>query len=536
MDRKAIIAIVLSAIFLFAYPYIIKRIYPPQLQPVETTAVDKGRVEKAPSGVVTVPDSGVAAEREKISAREELTVVETPLYRAVLTNIGGAIKKWELKKYRVSMEEGSPHVNLVGTLNGESTFRTRLITGSSSETVVFKPAPNKRVVVSKGETPEVVFRGVTSNGLSIEKRYIFNGEDYDVGTELRIKNLGKKPVDGFVETDLAAWYKAKKKKSKKSYFHTGPLVRSDKTLLRIKKKEPRKSGSGNILWVGIENKYFLTALVPATDIPTNWSGELVSQSLSRARSQFAIKLSPGDTAVYKYKSFMGPKKYDLLLKEKKGLVESIEFGFFAPMAKPMLVVLNFFQRYVVNYGLAVILLTVLIKIIFYPLTKHSLTSMQGMKKIQPQLVAIKERYKNDKEKLNKEIMGLYKKHKINPVSGCLPMILQIPVFIALYEVLYVAIELRHAPLFLWITDLSAKDPYYVTPILMGASMFVQQKMSPTSPDPTQAKMMLFLPIIFTVMFLNFPSGLVIYWLVNNLLSIAQQYHINLGQKKAAVKV
>ncbi|MFQ5353597.1 MAG: membrane protein insertase YidC, partial [Thermodesulfobacteriota bacterium] len=161
-----------------------------------------------------------------------------------------------------------------------------------------------------------------------------------------------------------------------------------------------------------------------------------------------------------------------------------------------------------------------------PLTHHGLKSMHGMKKVQPQLAAIKKKYKDDKAQLNKEIMGLYKKYKINPVGGCLPMILQIPVFIALYEVLYVCIELRHAPFILWIHDLSAMDPYYITPLIMGGSMFLQQKMTPVSMDPTQAKMMLFMPVIFTVMFLKFPSGLVIYWLVNNILSIAQQYYIN----------
>jgi YidC/Oxa1 family membrane protein insertase len=229
---------------------------------------------------------------------------------------------------------------------------------------------------------------------------------------------------------------------------------------------------------------------------------------------------------------MGPKEYDLLISLKTGLEESIEFGWFSFLAKPLLVVLNFFQRYLNNYGIAIVLITVIIKVIFYPLSTYSMKSMKEMQKIQPQMAALKGKYKNDKEKQNREMMDLYKRHKINPLSGCLPMVLQIPVFIALYEVLYVAIELRHTPLFLWITDLSAKDPYYVTPVIMGVTMFIQQKMTPTTIDPTQAKMMLLMPVIFTFMFLSFPSGLVIYWLINNVLSIAQQYYIQRSAVKA----
>jgi YidC/Oxa1 family membrane protein insertase len=246
----------------------------------------------------------------------------------------------------------------------------------------------------------------------------------------------------------------------------------------------------------------------------------------RSEVQAELDIGPGETAEYAYTMFAGPKVFSKLRGYGVGLEAAIEFGVFKFMAKPFLAVLNQFQGYLKNYGLAIILFTFIIKVIFYPLTKHSLTSMKEMQKVAPQLKAIKERFKGDKERLNKETMGLYKKYKINPLSGCLPMVMQIPVFIALYEVLYVAIELRHAPLFFWITDLSAKDPYYITPLLMGGSMFLQQKMSPSSPDPTQAKMMMLMPVVFTFMFLSFPSGLVLYWLVNNILSVAQQYKIN----------
>jgi YidC/Oxa1 family membrane protein insertase len=207
------------------------------------------------------------------------------------------------------------------------------------------------------------------------------------------------------------------------------------------------------------------------------------------------------------------------------LSDAVDFGFFGFLARPLLHVLKFFYGFLHNYGLAIILLTVIIKLIFWPLTQKSYTSMKGMQKLQPQMQKLREKYKNDKQRLNVELMNLYKEHRVNPLGGCLPMLVQIPVFFALYKTLLISIELRHAPFFLWIADLSAKDPYYVTPLLMGASMFVQQKLTPSTMDPMQAKLFLAMPIVFTVLFLNFPAGLVLYWLVNNLLTIGQQYLI-----------
>jgi YidC/Oxa1 family membrane protein insertase len=224
------------------------------------------------------------------------------------------------------------------------------------------------------------------------------------------------------------------------------------------------------------------------------------------------------------------------------LAKSVDFGWFDVLAKPMLWLLNFFHQYSGNYGVAIILLTVLIKLVFWPITQKGMKSMKNMQKLQPKIAKLKERCKDDPAKMNQEMMALYKTYKVNPVGGCLPMLIQIPFFFALYQVLLAAIELRHAPFMLWINDLSAPDrlwigfdiPYLhgipVLTLLMGASMFFQQKMSPTTADPAQARIMQFLPIVFTVMFINFASGLVLYWLINNLLSILQQYLINRQNK------
>ena len=242
---------------------------------------------------------------------------------------------------------------------------------------------------------------------------------------------------------------------------------------------------------------------------------------------------------FQYALYFGPRDIGILKPLNLQLDKAVNFGFFDIVSKPLLWVLNFFYGYFHNYGWAIILLTILVKIVFWPVTHKSNKSMKDMQKLQPKMAKMREKYKDNKEQLNQEMMALYKTYKVNPMGGCLPMVIQIPVFFALYSLLGYAIELRHAPFFLWINDLAAPDrlpigvpiPYVgegipVLTLLMGASMFIQQKMTPTTGDPTQAKIMLFLPVVFTFMFINFAAGLVLYWLVNNVLSIGQQYYIN----------
>ncbi|MFH1075806.1 MAG: membrane protein insertase YidC, partial [Pseudomonadota bacterium] len=301
--------------------------------------------------------------------------------------------------------------------------------------------------------------------------------------------------------------------------------------------------NGRIDWVGLGDRYFMTALIPnQTD-----SGAAVRVSEREGHIFTAVYQDPADSIpslsehAYSYKVYLGPKSLDILSGIDNKLARSIDFGWFDLIAKPLLHILNFFKGLIGNYGIAIIILTILIKIVFWPLSTKSYKSMSDMKKLQPKMEELRKKYKDDRQKINLEVMNLYRTYKVNPLAGCLPMLLQIPVFLAFYKVLYQAIELRHAPFFGWITDLSAPDrlfkfgfsipfmePPYGIPVLtiiMGASMFIQQKMSPPPGDPTQAKIMMFMPIMFTVIFVNFASGLVLYWMVNNILSIGQQYYI-----------
>ncbi len=293
---------------------------------------------------------------------------------------------------------------------------------------------------------------------------------------------------------------------------------------KIDKIEGKAQHFGRTRWTALQDKYFISALLPRGEIETR----VVTQKLGEERVTVALELPEKTMELTLY---AGPKEHERLKALNAHLDEAIDFGWFIYgswslvrlVAKPLFSILNFFYQYSHNYGFSIILLTILIKVLFIPLTHKSYTSMKAMQGIQPQMQALQKKYKNDKERLNKEMLSLYKTNKVNPLGGCLPIFLQIPVFIALFNILYTTIELRQAPFILWITDLSDKDPFYVLPIIMGATMFIQQKIQPTPMDPRQAKIMLFLPLIFTFLFLNFSSGLVLYWMTNNILTIAQQY-------------
>ncbi len=547
MEKRVIIAVLLSLAVIVGYPYILKQVYPeayPEVTeesatestpPATTSILSKiGIGEAAPGKKTSTPRIFPVAATTKSNITEELTTVETPLFKAVFTTHGGAIKKWELKKYKTTKETDSPQVDLVNNFDSQTTNKTSIVIDNVTEEIIFNGPLHSSYELDGTEKLEFVYSGRTKDGVVVEKRYKFSADTYMVDTEVRLYNRTGRTISSHVDTLMSATLK---KETKKSYYHYGPVVYEGEEILRQKPDEEALRGRGALHWIGLENKYFLTALIPPASAQLNWGTEVYDEDFATTSILSSeMKVEPGTDAAIVYSTYTGPKLYSLMTNKGIGLEESIEFGFFAIMAKPFLVILNLMQGYLINYGIAIVIFTIAIKLLFYPLTKHSMSSMKEMQRVQPQLAAIKKRYKDNKEKMNKEVMGLYKKYKINPVSGCLPMVLQIPVFIALYEVLYVAIELRHAPLILWITDLSAKDPYYITPVLMGASMYFQQKMTPASPDPTQAKMMQFLPIVFTFMFLNFPAGLVLYWLTNNLLSIGQQVIINRAHAAKAASI
>ena len=545
-EKRLMLALAIAMLVLIGYPYLYDQFFPqPRQAPYQTTEgatglpADRGPLDIAPPEVaVAVPgeaatpsatgalttDASAISPLPSEGLLETLTTVDTPLFTAVFTSIGGGVKSFKLKHYRLTIDEGAEPLDIASKVAGSTPFQTRInMPGLPGLPAFVNFTPSKeRLFVGENDTSELVYTYSSPSGLTVKKKYTITGSRYALKTTITVTNSSGAPQKGATTTDIVSLYEL----DDYSYYHQGPLRMVKDEVARQDLEPSEESGKSALKWLALEDKYFLLSFIPDEETLVHWSSVVPSVNTARVSLGVPFELTHGGSSTFGYTAYIGPKEYDRLVAAEPDLVEAIEFGFFSFMAKPFLVSLNFLERYLMNYGLAIIALTCIIKVIFHPLTNYSMRSMKAMQKINPQMLALKEKYKDDKNRMNKELMGLYKRYKVNPLSGCLPMILQLPVFIALYEVFYVAIELRHAPFFLWILDLSAKDPYYVTPVLMGISMFIQQKLTPTAMDPMQAKMMLFLPIVLTYVFLSFPSGLVIYWLVNNVLSIIQQQKIH----------
>ncbi|MCI5140476.1 MAG: membrane protein insertase YidC, partial [Candidatus Electrothrix sp. ATG1] len=380
---------------------------------------------------------------------------------------------------------------------------------------------------------------VQADGIRIERYLTFTSDTYLVDSRYVVSNTGAVPLQISPALMMTNGPFVSGSTSSR-YLFSGPTALVNGELEEIKLKKLADGPyplQGQLRWAAHVDNYFMSALIPGEGNTGTFSA-VGEDKVRTVLSGGILKLAPGETKEFRYEGFFGPKKLAYLKTTGYDLAEAINFGWFDILAKPMLYLLNFFYSVFGNYGIAIILLTCLIKGAFWPITQKGMKSMKNMQKLQPKVAKLREKFKDDPVKMNQEMMALYKTYKVNPVGGCLPMLIQIPFFFALYRVLMAAIELRHAPFMLWINDLSAPDrlmigfdiPYLqgipVLTILMGASMYLQQKMTPTTADPTQAKVMQFLPIIFTVMFVNFASGLVLYWFVNNLLSILQQQLIN----------
>ncbi len=496
-----------------------------QEQPVRTPVAVETQMESVADSV-SVPTAKTYAPAREI-------VVDTEKYQAVFTTQGARLISFKLKEYKATADKNAPPVQMLES--GPLHYSTLSTNGSEgfllSEDANFETASPESVEVADGGQVTIRFQHVAANGVKYVKTFLIRGDEYLIDLGFELSNTATTPQRGTI--DLAMVQRWDNSLEADSYSFSGPatLVKDKIEEVKVDKlKEGSVVYSQDAVWTSFQTKYFISVVVP---------GEKAAEKIQVLRDGDAIEnhletpyftLQGGEQRQLNYLVYIGPKEPEPLKAAGHHLDKVVSFGFFNILAQPLFVVLTFFYGFFKNYGVAIILLTVLIKIIFWPLTHKSYSSMKSMQKLQPEMQKLREKFKNDKERLNKEMMTLYKTHSVNPLGGCLPMLVQIPVFFALYQVLLNSIALRHAPFVFWLTDLSAKDPYYITPILMGASMFVQQKMTPTTADPMQAKIFMMMPIVFTFMFLNFPSGLVIYWLVNNLLTILQQYFIH---RKAA---
>jgi len=528
MEKRAIIAVVLSLAFYYGYtllfpPPIIKEATNPV--PVHVAATSSQITQSVSPSVVPQPLPNAVAVKD--------ILVETDLFTALFSNQGGSLKKLTLKKYRETSKRDGEAVSLISATGPEGfALGTESAAFGLQPTALFS-SNTESLKISGAETKKLEFSWTSPQGISLKKIYTFSGDGYAIILDNQLTNSGSNKVTGNLNLLLP---NPSQPKAGLSRFETYDAVTLDdgafsKEAIKKIDKEPLQY-STNIDWTGYADKYFLSAVLSKDNSIAAVKVTKGTAFIDTTVTSPSFELQPGQTHQVEYRLFFGPKGLDILKAQGQGLEKALDLGWFAPLAKPLLYILQYFYNYTHNYGIAIIIITVIIKILFFPLTHKSYKSMKDMQKLQPKMAELKDKHKDDRDALNRSIMELYRTHKVNPLGGCLPMIVQIPVFFALYKALMFSIELRHAPFMLWITDLSAKDPYYVTPIIMGATMFIQQKMTPSSMDPMQAKMMLALPVVFTFMFLNFPSGLVVYWLVNNVLTIAQQTYINRTLKDA----
>jgi YidC/Oxa1 family membrane protein insertase len=551
MDNyRAILAIVLAFFILLGYQYLFVPAMEEQEQPVAEKTVEvqqpKTSVQKVQPQLTPAEIAQPAQFVEPASLPSQEgkdIVVNTNVFTAVITETGGGVKSYKLNHFNETSDADSERKDLVTT---ESFTELPLyfswgVEPGRAQIPLF--ASDKEILkVKAGEGQTLTMTAQLSSGLQVTRRLVFDPDSYLFEMSIDIYNFSETALQGSPYMSITSLPYGS---AAQRYLFNGPAALIDGKLEEVKPgdlEEASKTLKGNITWAAYEGTYFMTGVIPEQN-------EGISLKLSAEGEKVRSLLIGVEDVIpanghlqYNYQVYFGPKKMETLKEAGHDLERIVNFGWFDKLAKPALFLLNFFYGYVGNYGVSIILVTILIKLLFWPIAQKGLKSMKNMQKIQPKMAKLKEKYKDDKTRLNEEMMILYKTYKVNPVGGCLPMVMQIPVFFALYKVLLQAIELRHAPFMLWITDLSAPDrlfigidlPYLgglpVLTLLMGASMFLQQRMTPAPADPTQAKIMMFLPVIFTFMFLNFASGLVLYWFVNNLLSVAQQYLIN---KKAA---
>ncbi len=548
---RAFLAIIISFVILLGYQYFFVGFDKPApvSETTEQQAVQPGSVEppKQPAAVPAVQAPAVTPLPAVTYDRKPKDItIDTDLYTATLSEDGGTITSFVLKKQRETNAKDSPGMQLVKTSATEG-FPLQFAWGSAVGAKVLYDSSVQRLELSKDKTrAELRMTADAGNGLTVERLYTFNNSNYLIDLSVTVKNSSDTILQGVPQLGLVNSHFEGVVSPSNRFLFGGPAAFINGGLQEVKAKDfadGPKTLQGTIEWAGYEGNYFLCAIVPKDGGGNSFTVQGDEMLTTAQLSGTLETLQPGTEKSYNYHVYYGPKKLTMLKSIGYNLDRSVNFGWFDVIAKPTLWLLNMFYSVVHNYGVAIILVTVLFKAVFWPISQKGMKSMKNMQKLQPKMAKIKEKYKSDPTKMNQEVMSLYKTYKVNPLGGCLPMVLQIPVFFALYKVLLQSIELRHAPFMLWITDLSAPDRLYlgfdlpylgglpVLTLLMGASMFLQQKLSPSTADPTQAKIMMFLPVVFTFMFLNFASGLVLYWFINNLLSILQQVLINRDSRK-----
>ncbi len=581
-NRNLILAIVLSIVILFGFQHVYEIFYPKPDIPPTSSAQQQSATEKTPGAVDqpptpsadsvppaipgTEPPPAASKEQDRSEALAGVPRVRinTPRLHGSISLIGGRLDDLTLAKFHETLDPKSPEIVLFSPRGTPDAYFAEVGWVLPSASGSAAPGPDTVWTADRDTLTTddpVTLTWDDGAGLTF-KRIISIDSDYLFTITQQVENNGSDAVNlnayslvsRYGTPEVSGFY----------ILHEGPLGVFDGTLKEVDYDELQEVGSiqqkSTGGWIGITDKYWLAALVPDQDVLVNT--RFVYQAAgATGRYQVdvlapGVTVAPGETAERKSRLFAGAKELSLLqtYEDEYGidkLTLAIDFGWFWFLTRPLSEVLIWANGWIGNFGVSILLLTVVIKLAFFPLANKSYRAMSQMRKLQPEMIKLRERFGDDKARLNQEMMALYKREKVNPTSGCLPMLIQIPVFFSLYKVLFVTIEMRHAPFFGWIQDLSAPDPTTVFnlfglipwqppellmigawPLIMGITMFLQQKLNPQPPDPLQAKIFMFLPVVFTIMLARFPAGLVIYWTWNNILSIIQQWVI---MRKMGVK-
>ena len=473
--------------------------------------------------------------------------VTTDVLDLEISTRGGTLQKAILSRYPVAKEQPDVLVQLLRpTMPDLGLIQTGLRTANDG------PEPNHLAEFSSDSTlysldgrDELLVSLTWSDGrgVSVVKQYRFTRGSYIIGVEQTVTNEAGAEWRGaeYAQIQRHSYPQDRSMFDVDSYSFHGPVVYDGERSSKLDRDDLLSDGpmtlSASNGWIASIQHHFLSAVVPAAATPQRYSVGIrddvaVSSVIGTART-----VAPGDTAIFETTLFVGPKLQSQLEQVTPTLKLTVDYGWLTILSEPLFWLLSKVESVVGNWGLAIILVTILIKLVFYKLTETSGRSMAKMREIQPRMKALQERYKDDRQQLSQAMMELYKREKVNPAAGCLPILIQMPFFLAFYWVLLESVEMRQAPFALWITDLSSRDPFFILPLIMGAAMFFQQKLNPAPADPVQAKVMQIMPIVFTGFFAFFPSGLVLYWVTNTLLSIAQQWHINkvVGRESAKRK-
>ncbi len=495
-----------------------------------------------PSDKLTLPQAAVPRQERRVAEAGVTIQVETDLFIAQISTQGGDLRRLQFKRHRDTLDKSKDFVLFESSSERTYIAQSGLIgNGLPNHQTAYQSSGRSYLLADGQDSVEVRLTASAADGVQVNKVYRFRRGSYLIDVGFEIANKSAAAMQPYAYFQIVRDAKPPDGDSAMLPTFTGMAVYTDKEKFqkltfedaaKAKTPYPKNSNDG---WIAVLQHYFFSAWLPKNGTPREFYTRRLDENLYAAGVIVPAGAVGADASTtVTVPLYAGPEEQEKLAKIAPGLDLTIDYGWLTVIAVPLFWVLAWLNQWVGNWGIAIILLTVIIKLLFYPLSAASYRSMAKMRVLAPKLQRLKEQYGDDRQRLQQAMMELYKTEKINPLGGCMPILVQIPVFIALYWVLLASVELRHTPFMLWIDDLAAPDPWFILPILMAITMWIQTKLNPVPPDPVQAKVMKIMPIVFSVFFFFFPAGLVLYWLVNNVLSIAQQWNITRTLEREAI--